>query len=127
MKEYRVYEGNDKILYHPVASSRIAGDGVNPYIIWTLYPIAIWDYVDPDYSERQGWIQQVSTKGLFPNETYEILQYIVSESLEECLTADGYDLNTTSKVFYKDYINNPDDRAQQISVEDAIFNAMDVL
>lgn len=122
----KVYKGNDNILYFP-KSEKTHGDMCNPYLIWTLYPVAIWDYVNPDYSDRQGWIQQVTSRGLFPNETYEIVQYVMSESLEDCLIEDGYTPITISKVFYKDYISNPDDRAKQIIIGDAIYNALDVL
>lgn len=126
MKDIKVYKGPDNILYFPKAGG-IQGDMCNPYVIWTLYPIAVWDYVDPDYNDKQYWIQQVTDRGMFPNETYEVLQYVMTESFEECLNAAGYTSITISKIFYKDYLSNPDDRAQQIHIGDAIYNAFDVL
>ena len=31
----------------------------NTYIVWDLYPVAIWDYVDKDWSDKQGWLQEM--------------------------------------------------------------------
>lgn len=126
MEDFRVYE-NNKILYFAKASENLSGDITSPSIRWTMYPIAIWDYVDPDYSDKQYWVQQVVPgKGLYPNETHEEIQFISDESFRDVLTETGYNLIAVSSIYYKDFY--PDGgRAEKISVEDAINNAMDFL
>lgn len=126
MEITNLYENNG-ILYFANASS-LNGDIDNPYVIWTLYPIAVWDYVDPDYSDKQYWVQQITDRGMFPNETYEWVQYIRHESIISCANDEKFHfLGTCKSVYFKDYINNPDDKAQKISVEEAVSNAMDML
>lgn len=127
MKNFKVYE-NNKILYFAKAESNLSGDITNPSIRWTMYPIAVWDYVDPDYSDKQYWLQQfVPNTGLYPNETFEEIQFIFDETGQSVFQETGYNLILVSEVYFKDFYNDPDARAKKISVEDAINNALDVL
>lgn len=125
MAEFTLYESNN-ILYVPVARN-IQGDMVNPNLRWEMYPIAVWDYVDPDYSDKQYWVQQmIPGKGMYPNDIIDELQYILTESAQDGFRECGYNQTPVSRVYYKDF-KNPDERAKQISVEDAVNNALDLI
>lgn len=127
MEDFKVYEC-DNILYFAKAESNLGGDVTNPSIRWTMYPIAVWDYVDPDYSDIQYWVQQsVPGTGLYPNETFGEIQFILDETAQDVFAESGYTLKDVSEIYFKDYYNDPDARASKISVEDAINNALDVL
>ena len=127
MENIKLYE-NGGILYFPVVINGISGDMSMPSVRWTMYPIAVWDYVDPDYSDIQYWVQQsVPGTGLYPNETFGEIQFILDESAQDVFAEAGYTLKDVSEIYFKDYYNDPDARASKISVEDAINNALDVL
>ena len=125
MSEFKLYESNN-ILYVPVARN-IQGDMLNPNLRWEMYPIAVWDYIDPDYSDKQYWVQQmIPGKGMYPNDIVDELQYILTESAQDGFRECGYNRISVSRVYYKDF-KNPDERAKQISVEDAVNNALDLI
>lgn len=125
MKNFKVYECGS-ILYFAKAESNLGGDITNPSLRWTMYPIAVWDYVDPDYSDKQFWVQQsVPNTGLYPNETFEELQYILDETAQDVFAESGYKLKAVSEIYFNDF--ESDSRAKKISVEDAVYNALDLI
>ena len=125
MENIKVYENNN-ILYFPVAQG-ITGDMDNPTVRWTLYPIAAWDYVDPDYSDKQGWLQHVTQNGTYPNELFEEIQFIADETLGAVLQDAGYNLISVSTIYRKDFYEDSEGRARKISTEQAIYNSLDML
>ena len=126
MSEIKLYESNN-ILYVPVARN-IQGDMLNPNLRWQMYPIAVWDYVDPDYSDNQNWVQQViPNTGMYPNEINEELQFVLEETAQDGFKEVGYTQISVSTIYYKDFYDESNGRAKKISVEDAVNNALDLL
>lgn len=119
----------NNIIYYPLNSelrSNYGSDNDNPYVIWTLYPVAIRDYINPDWSDAQGWVQEIDKDlKVHLQETYEILQYIIDESFNECIQDEGISWIELSTIYLRDYSELEDDiKAVQINIEDAVENAL---
>lgn len=94
----------------------------NTYIVWDLYPVAIWDYVDKDWSDKQGWLQEMED-GEVSGAMEQVLQYPLDESLEDVLNEEGYYIENVDFVYAIEYMSD-DPKAEKITVEEAIRNAM---
>lgn len=116
-----IVDENNSIIYTFRGTPRFQEKGKDSYLVWNLLPIAIYDYVDPDYSDVQGWLQD--TTGMRDIESESIVQYVISESFEDALAEFGYSFIDVSNVYVKDY---GDERATSQSVFDAIANAKDL-
>jgi len=94
----------------------------NTYIVWDLYPVAIWDYVDKDWSDKQGWLQEMEN-GKVSGAMEQVLQYPLDESLEDAFEEEGYDIENVDFVYAIEYMSD-DPKVEKITVEEAIENAM---
>lgn len=62
--------------------------GMNSYSTYSLYLVAGMEYINPDYSDQQGW---VGPDRFVDDVQYDsIVHYFVTESLEDCLADNGY-------------------------------------
>lgn len=108
----------DSILYIPKAKQLTE----DRYIVWHLYPVAVYDYVDVDYSDKQGWLQEEGSD----IEMETVVQYIQDESFYSVATEYGFDFipyEEIGTVYYIDYTtNNP--RSIKITLQEAIANAL---
>lgn len=112
-------EYND-ILYYPRLYNTV-DRGLESYTMWSLVPIAIYDYVDPDYSDVQGWLQEIPGTGEISYQ--ELTQSICIESLEDVLVDEGFEfVDITDDI----YVRNNDERATRISIKDAVDQALDL-
>lgn len=122
MKLYKY--GN--VIYHPVASREVTRYGEEaPYVLWSMYPIAVYDYVNPDVNDTQGWVQELT--GLKSVDMLSILQYIKSESLSDCLSEEGYEEVEIRSIYYQGWNQNEDMIVSTIDAEEAVENSLDVL
>ena len=90
-----------------------------------MYPIAVYDYVNPDINDMQGWVQEL--KGLKSVDILSILQYIKSESLSDCLSEEGYEEVEIRSIYYQGWNQNEDMIVSTIDAEEAVENSLDVL
>ena len=93
----------------------------NTYIVWDLYPVAIWDYVDKDWSDKQGWLQEMED-GEVVGGMEQILQYPLTESLEDVFEEEGYRIEDVDFVYAIEYMSD-DPKAEKITIEKAVRNA----
>lgn len=93
----------------------------NAYIVWDLYPVAIWDYVDKDWSDKQGWLQEMED-GEVVGEMEQVLQYPLTESLEDAFEEEGYRIEDVDFVYAIEYMSD-DPKAEKITIEKAVRNA----
>lgn len=94
----------------------------NAYIVWNLYPVAIWDYVDKDWSDKQGWLQEIED-GEVVGAMEQVLQYPLTESLEDAFEEEGYYIENVDFVYAIEYMSD-DPKAEKITIEEAIKNAL---
>lgn len=94
----------------------------NAYIVWSLYPVAIWDYVNKDWSDEQGWLQEMED-GEVLGEMEQVVQYPFTESLEDAFEEEGYYVDTVDSVYAIEYMTD-DPKSEKISIEEAISNAL---
>lgn len=92
------------------------------YIVWDLYPVAIWDYVDKDWSDVQGWLQEMED-GEVVGDLEQVIQYPLVESLEDLLQDEGYEVVDVGSVYAIEYMED-DPKSEKISIEEAISNAL---
>lgn len=93
----------------------------NAYIVWDLYPVAIWDYVDKDWSDKQGWLQEMED-GEVSGALEQVLQYPLTESLEDAFEEEGYRIEDVDFVYAIEYMSD-DPKAEKITIEKAVRNA----
>jgi len=118
-----IVNDTNSILYTYREIPRFQEKGKDSYLVWTLIPIAVYDYVDPDNSDVQGWLQEIPTTGNIDEES--IVQYVMIESFEQSLAEFGYSFIDVSKIYIKNY-NYEEEQAGYQSVFDAIANAKDL-
>lgn len=92
------------------------------YIVWDLYPVAIWDYVDKDWSNRQGWLQEMED-GEVAGGLEQVVQYPLVESLEDFLQDEGYEIVDVDSVYAIEYMED-DPKSEKISIDEAVSNAL---
>lgn len=92
------------------------------YIVWDLYPVAIWDYVDKDWSNRQGWLQEMED-GEVAGGLEQVVQYPLVESLEDLFQDEGYEIVDVDSVYAIEYMAD-DPKSEKISIDEAISNAL---
>lgn len=95
------------------------------YIVWELYPVAIYDYVDPDWSDTQGWLQEIK-EGYVHGEVEAIAQYVYDDTFKELLTEFGYelvDIRDDYEITMIDY-DKDDPKPVKISIKEAVDNAL---
>lgn len=120
----KLIKSENNILYASRFSrfeEKFGNDCTSSYIIWTLVPTAIYDYVNPDYSDQQGWLQEIPHTGTLDGE--EILQYVYTESFKDALNDFGYSIIDVNTVFVR---RDTDERAQRSTAEEAVSNAFDL-
>ena len=62
-------------------------DAYNNYITWSLELVAGWDYINPDYTDQQGW---VSNNNFVQDVQFiTVLQYMLEESFKEAVETNG--------------------------------------
>ena len=119
-----VKDGN--ILYYPVFEGMPKLDPLtgNSYIVWSLIPIATWDYTYADYDDRQGWLQEIDRDGeIVDNDSISLVQYYGTEGFEECVESSGLELERVSAFTQIDYRkDNP--QPIEISDEEAVNVAL---
>lgn len=120
----------DNIVYYAEAQRLEASYSDNPYVVWYLYPIAIRDYVDPDWSDAQGWVQEKHKGKLQLDDKFETLtQSVVYESFNQVAQDFGYEtIDFDSPIWFVDY-DNWDERKDsptrvKMSANDALKNAI---
>lgn len=116
---------DDGVLYYPVIDSSVmqtVDDILNDssYIAWTLYPVAIYDYVDPDNSDEQGWLQEIEN-GEVNGDVLNLVQYLGTESFEECVEDNGFTLTRVPEFVQMDYDTG---KRKVISDKDAVKTAI---
>lgn len=121
---------DNQVLYALVYDSYEDKQFINndSYVRWSLVPVAIYDYIDPDNSDVQGWLQEYPTIENIQSDG--IVQYLFSESLEEALNQFAYSLIDVGEVYLKIYDNGEPDQftgIRRISAEDAVYNAVEGL
>lgn len=112
---------DNNILYTLRGEPRFQDNGTNSYLVWTLVPVAIYDYVDPDYSDKQGWLQEIPHTGEIDLE--EIVQYVYIESLTSILGEYGYEFKDVNTVYVWD---RDTERPVPDTAEAAVENALDM-
>lgn len=100
-----------------------------PYVVWNLYPVAIYDYVNPDYSDKQGWLQEFNNGKQVLYDMDQLLQYINDESFTDVAKDYGYESVEVSGVYLRVYDKNEDTMSapRLIDTDDAVDNAMNGL
>lgn len=99
----KIYVQNDDNLVYVVKSVTSYNNGCN-YLQINLKLVAGLDYVNPDYSDVQGWCPADN----FDKEYQEdyIYQYFIEESMTEALEDNGYKVMEyvpySIKIFNKD-------------------------
>ena len=83
--------------------------------------MAIWDYVDKDWSDKQGWLQEMED-GEVVGGMEQILQYPLTESLEDVFEEEGYRIEDVDFVYAIEYMSD-DPKAEKITIEKAVRNA----
>ena len=118
---------DNNIIYFPVPDNAIAFRILDnhPYVRWSLYPIAIWDYINPDISDAQGWVQEF--KSLRNLDSFGIVQYIKEESLDFIIDDEGYERVEVSTIYFRDWAPGQEMKTEKIDAETAVHNSMDVL
>ena len=114
---------NDQILYAP-KFSRFQDKGSDSYIVWDLTPVAIYDYVDPDYSNKQGWVQEIPYTGEIDLE--QIVQYTYVESFKNALEDFGYAFIDVDTIYVKDVDDEGNVVSTKLTAEEAVDNAFDL-
>lgn len=92
------------------------------YIVWDLYPVAIWDYVDKDWSNRQGWLQEMED-GEVAGDLEQVVQYPLVESLKDLLQDEGYEIVDVDSVYAIEYMED-DPKSEKISIDEAVSNTL---
>lgn len=116
-----IVNNTNSILYTLRRDPRFQYNGKGSYLIWDLIPVAIYDYVDPDYSDIQGWLQD--TAGMINIDAESIVQYVIAESFESDLAEVGYSFIDVSNIYIKDY---GEERATLQDAKIAVDNAIDL-
>lgn len=95
----------------------------NCYITWNLYPLAIYDYTNPDYDDVQGWKQEIQG-GYVHGEMETLVQYVLNESFEECCRDNDFEIvDIRDDIILFDY-DKDEVLRKPISIEEAIGNAI---
>ena len=118
-----IVDAEKTVLYAFRGSPRFQEKGKESYLLWTLIPIAIYDYVDPDYSDVQGWLQDLNVIDGNSIEDEVIVQYVLTESFEEAMAQFGYSFIDIHTVYVKEYHA---ERAVPSSADTAVANAKDL-
>lgn len=124
MKNYStqlIVDSNNSILYTYRGSPRFQEKGKDSYLTWNLIPVAIYDYVDPDYSDKQGWLQEIPHTGNIDSES--IVQYVFVESFEDAMAEFGYSFIDVHKIYVREYEK---ERATLQDVDVVVANAKDL-
>jgi hypothetical protein len=116
-----IVDDNNSILYTCRRAPRFQDDGKASYLVWDLVPVAIYDYVDPDYSDNRGWLQD--TAGMINVDSESIVQYVITESFENALAEFGYSFIDVSNIYIKEY---GEERATLQDAKIAADNAIDL-
>lgn len=116
----QLIKSEDNILYAVKFNSFVPKDS-DSYITWTLVPIAVYDYVDVDYSDVQGWLQDIGYTGEL--DYAQIVQYVYTESLESSLQDFGYEFINVKEIYIKEY---SEERAVRSDAKQAVDNAFDL-
>lgn len=119
---------DNNIIYFPVPENQVTSRTYtddHPYVRWSLYPIAVWDYVDPDMSDAQGWVQEL--KSLINLDIVSIVQYIKEESLDFLIDDEGYERIEVSTIYCRYWAPDPEMTTEKIDAETAVHNSLDVL
>ncbi len=116
-----IVDDTNSVLYMYGDTPRFQENGKDSYLVWNLTPVAVYDYVDPDYSDVQGWLQEIPSTGNIESES--IVQYVIVESFESALSEFGYSFIDVSKIYIRE---NYEDRAILESSEKAVANAKDL-
>lgn len=113
------------ILYYYEARKLEAVYSDRPYIIWNLYPIAIKDYINPDWSDAQGWVQEIVDGHINFDGIEQLIQYPIEESFKETYEDFAYTEIDVNKIFARIISQNSgeDMTTSEISFEEAIRNA----
>ena len=88
MNLYVINDDRDMIYEVKLADTQYKGR--NSYSTYSLYLVAGRDYINPDYSDQQGWVG--SDRFVDDVQHESIVHYFVTESLEDCLADNGYTL-----------------------------------
>lgn len=116
---------NNSILYAAKFSrfeEKYGDDALDSYMIWSLTPVAIYDYVNPDYSDQQGWLQEIPHTGKIDSE--EILQYPYVESFKDALEEFGFAFIDVDTIFVRN--SNDGENITRATAEEAVANAFDL-
>lgn len=117
------------VLYVPVISAdvkqTIGKDILNnkSYMVWNLYPVAIYDYINPDWSDAQGWKQEIQG-GQVHGDMETIIQYPFDESFEQCCEENDYKVVNVNELTLFNYDRPENEMRKTISIEEAIENAL---
>lgn len=114
-----ISDGN--VLYSFSQEPRFQHKDMDSYLVWTLVPVAIYDYVNRDYSDRQGWLQEIPHTGTLDGE--QIVQYVCTESFENALNEFGYEFVDVNTVYV---MGEGAEVAKPVSAEKAVSNAHDL-
>ncbi len=109
------------ILYSFSREPRFEHKDIDSYLVWTLVPVAIYDYVNRDYSDKQGWLQEIPHTGTLDYE--EILQYVCVESFEDALEEFGYEFVDVTTIYV---LSENNEVAKPETAETAVSNAHDL-
>jgi hypothetical protein len=109
------------VLYSFSMEPRFVHKDMDSYLVWTLVPVAIYDYVNRDYSDKQGWLQEIPHTGTLDYE--EIVQYVCVESFEDALEEFGYEFIDVGTVYV---LGEGREAAEPETAETAVSNAFDL-
>lgn len=112
---------NGDVLYSFSREPRFEHKDMDSYLVWTLVPVAIYDYVNRDYSDKQGWLQEIPHTGTLDYE--EIVQYVCTESFEDALDEFGYEFVDVNTVYV---MEEDTEVSEPVSAEEAVSNAHDL-
>lgn len=101
---------------------KFGDDCMDSYIIWSLTPVAIYDYINPDYNDQQGWLQEIPHTGQVDSE--EILQYPYIESFSDALKEFGFSFTDVDTVYVRSSYDG--ENIQKATAEEAVANAFDL-
>lgn len=91
MTDMNLYVANDENnMIYEVKLSHTVAKGKNSYSVYNLYLVAGFDYVDPDWSDKQGFVK--NDRFIDDAQLETIVHYFVIESLEESLEESGYSI-----------------------------------
>lgn len=98
-----MYVKNDDLIYEVKFNGKdmvyYENKPKNSYIVLGLELVCGWDYVNPDYSDTQGY---VSAEHFIDDVQYDnVVCYFVTESVENALEENGYEIIDKLPKIYK--------------------------